>query len=82
MGLWCKQKGLHDFCMQESSFNGLCSFREMSFTELRSKYTKVSSSDQAKAGWTEDYNISADQVRITVCALLDSELCCGSIAIL
>ncbi|KAG0590125.1 hypothetical protein KC19_1G074000 [Ceratodon purpureus] len=35
--------------------------REMSFTELRSKYTKVSSSDQAKAGWTEDFTISADQ---------------------
>jgi hypothetical protein len=35
--------------------------REMPISELRSKYTKVSSLDQAKPGWLEDFTISADQ---------------------
>lgn len=43
--------------------SGLCSFREMSLSELRSKYIKESSLDRAKAGWLEDFTISADQVR-------------------
>lgn len=47
--------------------------REMPFSELRSKYTKVSSADQAKPGWLEDFTISADQVRNIVPALLDIE---------
>lgn len=35
--------------------------REMSLSELRSKYIKESSLDRAKAGWLEDFTISADQ---------------------
>lgn len=45
-------------------------FREMPFSELRSKYTKVSSLDQAKPGWLEDFTISADQVRNSIFYLL------------
>jgi hypothetical protein len=38
----------------------------MPYAELRNKYTKMSSPDQAKAGWTEDFTISSDQVRGTI----------------
>jgi hypothetical protein len=35
--------------------------REMSASDLHSKYSRVSSPALAKAGWLEDYNLSADQ---------------------
>lgn len=35
----------------------------MSAFDLHSKYSRVSSPALAKAGWLEDYNLSADQVR-------------------
>ncbi|KAG6545283.1 hypothetical protein Mapa_013396 [Marchantia paleacea] len=35
--------------------------REMSLTELRTKYSKFSSLAQAKEGWLKDYTLSADQ---------------------
>lgn len=37
--------------------------REMPGSDLHSKYSKVSSPALAKAGWVEDYNLSADEVR-------------------
>lgn len=61
------------FAYARIKLNGLCFFREMPYSELRSKYTKVSSSDQAKPGWLEDFTISADQVRSIVLALLEIE---------
>ena len=38
--------------------------REMAYSELKSRYQKVSSIENAQTGWEEEYDISCSQVNL------------------
>lgn len=45
--------------------NILTIFREMPYSELKSKYRKVSSIEKAHTGWKDEYDVSCRQVNST-----------------